>query len=82
MIVCLNYDPGLTMIYFTARSNFVILAFRLEKVKKVDFTETIAACYFKLIDLFKNFLTLTQCHLHMKSQLAFLRNHWPIFNHF
>ena len=32
------------MTYFTARSNFVNQAFLWEKVKKVDFSETIAAC--------------------------------------
>ena len=34
--------PGLTLTYFTARSNFV--KFSIEKVKTVDFSETIAAC--------------------------------------
>ena len=45
IIVCINDYPGLTLTYFTARSNFV------EKVKKVDFSETIAACDLKLIKL-------------------------------
>ena len=44
---------GLTLTYFTARSNFVTLAFLQEKVKKADFSETIAACDLKLIDLMK-----------------------------
>ena len=43
IIVCSNDDPGLTLTYFTARSNFAIWAFLLEKVKTVDFLETIAA---------------------------------------
>ena len=32
------------MTYFTARSNLVTFAFLWEKVKTVDFSETIAAC--------------------------------------
>ena len=39
-----NDDPRVTLTYFTARSNLVILAFLWEKVKTVDFSETIAAC--------------------------------------
>ena len=53
IIVCINDDPGVTLTYFTARSNFVNLALLKEKVKKVDFSETIAACDFKLMDLMK-----------------------------
>ena len=41
--VCSNDDPGLTLTYFTARSTFVRLAFLLEIMKKLDFSETIAA---------------------------------------
>ena len=41
------------MTYFTARSNFVTLAFLWKKVEKVDFSETIAVCVLKLIDLMK-----------------------------
>ena len=40
---CSNDDHGVTLINFTAKSNFVIWAFPLEKVKTVDFSETIAA---------------------------------------
>ena len=43
-----NDDPGLTLTYFTARPNFVTWAFPLEKVKTVDFSETIAACDLKV----------------------------------
>ena len=39
-----NDDPRVTLTYFTARSNLVILVFYGEKVKTVDFSETIAAC--------------------------------------
>ena len=43
IIVCSNDDPGMTLTYFTARSNSVTYAFLLEKVRTVDFSETIAA---------------------------------------
>ena len=43
----------MTLTYFTTRSIFVNLALLLEKVKEVDFSETIAACDFKLMDLMK-----------------------------
>ena len=39
----MNDDPGLTLTYFTARSNLVTKAFLYEKVKTLDFSETIAA---------------------------------------
>ena len=42
---CSNDDPGVTLTYFTARSNLVTLAFLWEKV---DFSETIAACDLKV----------------------------------
>ena len=45
---CINGDPGLTLTYFTARSNLEIKAFLKEKVKTVDFSETIAACDLKV----------------------------------
>ena len=47
IIVCSNDDPGLTLTYFTAKSNLVINAFLKEKVKTVDFSETIPACDLK-----------------------------------
>ena len=39
--ICSNDAPGLTLTYFTARSNLVPYAFVWEKVKTVDFSETI-----------------------------------------
>ena len=51
IIVCSNDDLGLTLTYFTTRSNFVTLACSREK--KVDYSETIATCDLKLIDLMK-----------------------------
>ena len=47
-INCSNDDPGVTLTYFTARSNLVTYAFLWEKVKTVDFSETIAACDLKV----------------------------------
>ena len=39
--VCSNDDPGLTLTYFMTRSNLVPYAFVCEKVKTMDFSETI-----------------------------------------
>ena len=39
--VYLNGDPGLTLTYFTARSNFVPCAFVWEEGKTMDFSEII-----------------------------------------
>ena len=39
--VCSNSDPGLTLTYFTARSNLVLYAFVWEKGKTKDFSEII-----------------------------------------
>ena len=36
-----NNDPGLTLTYFTARSNLVLYAFVWEKGKTMDFSESI-----------------------------------------
>ena len=36
-----NDDPGLTLTYFTARSNLVPYAFVWDKGKTIDFSETI-----------------------------------------
>ena len=38
----------MTLTYFTASSNLVISAFLSEKVKTVDFSDTIAACDLKV----------------------------------
>ena len=46
--VCSNDDPGLTLTYFTARSNLVPYAFVWEKGKTVDFSETIVNYDLKL----------------------------------
>ena len=41
-------DPGLTFIYFTARSNLVPYAFCIGKRKTMDFSETIVVYDLKL----------------------------------
>ena len=46
--VCINGDPGLTLTYFTTRSNLETYAFLWEKLKTVDFSETTAACDLKV----------------------------------
>ena len=48
IIVCSNNEPGVTLTYFTTRSNLVTYAFLWEKVKTVDFSETIAASDLKV----------------------------------
>ena len=53
IIVFSNDDPGVNLSYFTARSNYEKLAFLYEKVKKVVYSETFAACDLKLIDIMK-----------------------------
>ena len=46
--VCSNDDPGLTLTYFTARSNLVPYAFVWEKGKTVDFSETVVVYDLKM----------------------------------
>ena len=41
-------DPGLTLIYFTAKSNLIPYAFVWEKGKTMDFSETIVVYDLKL----------------------------------
>ena len=46
--ICSNDDPGLTVTYFTARSNLVPYAFVWEKGKPCDFSETVVVCDIKV----------------------------------
>ena len=43
-IFCSNYDPGLTLTYFTARSTFATSALMWENVTMMDSLEIIASC--------------------------------------
>ena len=43
-IICANYDPGLTLTYFTTRLNFPTSAFTWENVTMMDSCEIIASC--------------------------------------
>ena len=43
-IICANYDPGLTLTYFMARSNFATYACTWENVTMMDSLEIIASC--------------------------------------
>ena len=47
--ICSNDDTWLTLTYFTARSNLVPYAFVWEKVKTVDFSETIVVSDVKVV---------------------------------
>ena len=42
--VCSNDDTGLTLTYFTGRSNLVPYAFVWEKGETMDFSETVVVC--------------------------------------
>ena len=42
-IIYANYDPGLTLTYYTALSNFAALAFIWENVTPMDSLEIIAS---------------------------------------
>ena len=46
--VCSNDDHGMTLTYFTARSNLVPYAFVLKKGKTMDFSETIVVSDIKI----------------------------------
>ena len=46
--VCSNDDPGLTLTYFTTRSNLVPYAFVWEKGETMNFSETIVVYDLKL----------------------------------
>ena len=48
IILYSNDEPRVTLTYLMARSNLVIEAFLWEKVKTVEFSETIAACDLKV----------------------------------
>ena len=48
IIVYSNDYPEVTLTYFTATSNLETKAFLWEKVKTVDFSETIEACDLKV----------------------------------
>ena len=63
--ICSNDDPGLTLAYFTARSNLVTYAFVIEKGKTIDFSDTIVVYDLKLATYDPNDkkLTLKLCSL-------------------
>ena len=48
IIVCINDDPGVTLTFFYGIVKFGNLGFSIEKVKTVDFSETIAASDLKV----------------------------------
>ena len=91
--VQVNYDPGLTLTYFKARSNLVPYAFVWEKGKIMDFSETIVVYdikvggYSKLNEYVnlheyqrsRSFIDLGPRSLRFNIfKFLFLRNCWPI----
>ena len=52
--VCSNDDPGLTLTYFTPRSNLVPYAFVWEKDKTMDFSKNIEVCDIKIRCIYLN----------------------------
>ena len=78
--VCPNDDPGLTLTYFTARSNLVPYAFVWEKGKTMDFSETIVVYYLKLATNDKKvLLTSKLCSLGIVCPLPWAYIH--VLNH-
>ena len=49
IIFCSMDNPGLTLTYFTARSNFAAFALILENVTLMDSLEKIASCDMELV---------------------------------
>ena len=47
IIFCSNNDPGLTLTYFTARSNFKTMALIWDNVTMMESLEIIASCELK-----------------------------------
>ena len=47
-----NYDPGLTLTYFTPRLNLVIQAFVFEKVKIIIFSKLLQSLVSELLEAF------------------------------
>ena len=47
-IFCSNYDPGMTLTYFMARSNFATLVFIWKNVTIIDSLDCIASCALEL----------------------------------
>ena len=89
--VCSNDDPGLTLTYFTARSNSVHYAFVWEKGKTMDFSETIIVydikvgrcsqpnAYMKLYEYQRSMLLFDLGPRSLRFnifKLLFLRNRW------
>ena len=81
--VCSNDDPGLTLTYFTARSNMVRYAFVWEKGKTMDFPETIVVYDLKVATddrSYKKFL-LTSILCPLRAVCPLPRGYIHILNH-
>ena len=55
--MCSNDDSGLTLIYFTARSNLVPYAFVREKVKQWIFYKLLYSMMSKMVDAVNQMIT-------------------------
>ena len=81
--VCPNDDPGLTLTYFTARSNLVPYAFVWEKGTTMDFSETVVVYDLKLATDDRSdkkfLLTLKLCPLEALCTLP--RGYIHVLNH-
>ena len=78
-----NDDTGLTLTYFTARSNLVPYAFVWEKGKTMDFSETIVVCGLKLAtdDLSDKKFLLTSKLYHLGAVCPLPRGCIHVLNH-
>ena len=70
-------NPGVTLTYFTARSNLVTKVFLWEKVKTVDFLEIIAASDLKVGRCRQLIMFMKECE-YLRS-MSFLYHIFPGF---
>ena len=80
---CSNDDPGLTLTYFTARSNLVPYASLWEKGKTTDFSETIVVYDLKLAtdDRSDKKFLLTSKLCPLEAVCPLLRGYIHVLNH-
>ena len=81
--VCSNDDRGLTLVYFTARSNLVPYAFVWKKGKTMDFSKTIVVYDLKLAtdDRSDKNVLLTSKLCPLRAVCPLPRGYVQIFNH-
>ena len=81
--VCSNDDPGLTLTYFTARSNMVLYIFEWEKGKTMDFSGTVVVYDLKLAtdDRSDKKFLLTSIFCPLKAVCPLPRSYIYVLNH-